>query len=43
MKYKVGIIGCGKILVRHLESIEKNKEFELKALCDIDESLLNKL
>jgi len=43
MKYTVGIIGCGKILVRHLESIEKNKDFELKALCDIDESLLNKL
>ena len=32
----VGIIGCGAILKRHIESIEKNIDFELKALCDID-------
>ena len=36
-KHKVGIIGCGMILPRHLESIEQNSEhFELVALCDID-------
>jgi UDP-N-acetyl-2-amino-2-deoxyglucuronate dehydrogenase len=43
MKYKVGIVGCGKILIRHLESIEKNEDFELVALCDIKEDLLASL
>lgn len=33
---KVGIIGCGAILKRHIESIEKNSDFKLQALCDID-------
>lgn len=43
MKRKVGIIGCGHILVRHIESIKKNsKDFELVALCDIDEKVLQK-
>lgn len=43
MKRKVGIIGCGHILVRHTESITQNpKDFELVALCDIDESVLKK-
>jgi len=35
MKYKVGIIGCGAILPRHLESIEASSDFELNAVCDI--------
>lgn len=40
-KRRVGIIGCGHILARHLESIDKNaKDFELAALCDIDEKVL---
>lgn len=43
MKRKVGIIGCGHILPRHIESIEKNsKYFELVALCDTDEKVLEK-
>ena len=37
-QYKVGIIGCGAILVRHLEAIEKNDNFTLVSLCDIDAS-----
>ena len=43
MKRRVGIIGCGHILVRHIESIQENpKDFELVALCDIDEKTLKK-
>lgn len=38
---KVGIIGCGHILPRHIESIEQNSDhFELVALCDIDKEAL---
>lgn len=40
-KYKVGVIGCGAILSRHLEAIENNKQFELVALCDIQKTLVN--
>jgi UDP-N-acetyl-2-amino-2-deoxyglucuronate dehydrogenase len=41
-KRKVGIIGCGHILVRHIEAIKENpQEFELVALCDINEEVLN--
>ena len=39
--YKVGIIGCGAILIRHIEAIENNKNFKLKALCDCDGNILN--
>lgn len=36
LKYRVGVIGCGMILNRHLESIDANSSrFELVALCDI--------
>jgi len=43
MKRKVGIIGCGHILVRHIEAINENpKDFELVALCDINEETLKK-
>lgn len=42
-KKRVGIIGCGHILVRHLESIKlNNNDFELVALCDIDKEVLDK-
>ncbi len=42
-KRRVGIIGCGHILVRHLESIAQNpEEFELVALCDINKEVLDK-
>jgi predicted dehydrogenase len=43
MKYKVGIIGCGAILPRHLESIEANDNFELVAICDIQEILVTSI
>lgn len=39
MKYKVGIIGCGAILPRHLEAITLNSNFELTSLCDVQPSL----
>ena len=42
-KNRVGIIGCGAILPRHLESIEFNDEFELTALCDIQDVLVKSL
>jgi len=42
-KYKVGIIGCGAILPRHLEAIQENDNFELTALCDIQSSLVKSL
>jgi UDP-N-acetyl-2-amino-2-deoxyglucuronate dehydrogenase len=43
MKRRVGIIGCGHILVRHTESITQYpKDFELVALCDIDKGVLEK-
>jgi len=35
----VGIIGCGAIFQRHLEGIEGNEGFTLKAVCDINEGL----
>jgi UDP-N-acetyl-2-amino-2-deoxyglucuronate dehydrogenase len=43
MKYKVGLIGCGAILPRHIEAIEANSNFELVALCDIQPSLVKSL
>lgn len=43
IKYKVGIIGCGAILPRHLESINNNDEFELVALCDIQKNLVESI
>jgi UDP-N-acetyl-2-amino-2-deoxyglucuronate dehydrogenase len=38
---KVGIIGCGKILPRHMMAIEQNDDFVLQALCDINETILD--
>lgn len=40
---KVGIIGCGGILPRHIEAIEANDDFELISLCDIQQILVNSL
>jgi predicted dehydrogenase len=42
-KHKVGIIGCGAILPRHIESIESNDNFELVSLCDIQENLVKEI
>lgn len=41
--YKVGIIGCGSIFSRHLESIKKNNNFKLVAICDIQETLVTNI
>lgn len=41
--YNVGIIGCGAILKRHIESIEKNPQFKLVGLCDIQKDLVESL
>lgn len=41
-KRRVGIIGCGHILQRHIESIETNSDnFELVALCDSNKEVLD--
>jgi predicted dehydrogenase len=40
---RVGIIGCGGIFPRHIESIEQNKGFELAALCDVQKHLVDSL
>lgn len=37
-KFKVAIIGCGRISVMHLVSITMQKNVELVACCDIDKS-----
>lgn len=42
-KYNVGIIGCGAILPRHLESIDSNEDFNLVSLCDIQENLVEEI
>lgn len=42
-KYKVGILGCGAILPRHLEAIEESPNFELVALCDIQDVIVKNL
>ncbi len=41
--YKVGVIGCGAIFKRHLESINNNDNFILSAVCDVDQEKLNNL
>ena len=38
--YNVGVIGGGAILPRHIEAIEENKDFNLIAVCDIDNNTL---
>jgi len=41
--YNTGIIGCGAIFPRHLESIESNPNFKLIAVCDIQETLVKNI
>jgi len=42
-KYKVGIIGCGSILLGHIEAIKQNAtNFQLVALCDTNKTILQK-
>lgn len=42
-KHKVGIIGCGAIFPRHLEAIEASSDFELSAVCDIQDTLVRSI
>lgn len=39
----IGIVGCGAILPRHIESIEKNENFKLSGICDIQEDMVKEL
>jgi len=43
IKYRVGIIGCGKILIRHIESIEANPGFSLVSVCDTNKTTLTRV
>ena len=36
----VGVIGCGMISGNHFHALEKLKDAELRAVCDIDEEKL---
>lgn len=38
---KVGIIGCGAILRRHVEAINENSNFKLTCVCDNQDDILN--
>jgi predicted dehydrogenase len=38
--YRVGVIGCGAIFERHVESIENNDNFVLSAVCDTNKRRL---
>jgi len=41
--YKVGIVGTGAIFPRHIEAIKSNGDFELKAICDIQPTIVKNL
>ena len=41
--YNVGIIGCGAILIRHIEAINENDNFNLVALCESDRLKMDSL
>tara|TARA_R110002126_G_scaffold231929_4_gene376491 strand:- start:416 stop:1420 length:1005 start_codon:yes stop_codon:yes gene_type:complete len=41
MTKRVGIIGCGKILPRHVEAIHDNQEYELVSICDTNKDSLS--
>jgi len=40
---RIGIIGCGRISKKHIESINKNQMYELISICDIKNSRLKHL
>jgi len=42
-KIRFGIVGCGRIGVRHAEHILKNKRAELSVVCDINEKRVDEL
>ena len=39
---RIGIIGCGRILKKHIESLSQGKLYKLLAVCDIDKNVLDK-
>ena len=39
---RIGIIGCGRIFKKHFESIHQSKLYELVAICDNNQKILNK-
>lgn len=42
-KINVGIVGCGRISQKHFDAVkEHSRDLELKAICDVDQDLLNK-
>ena len=36
-KYKIGLVGCGRISAKHIEAVKNIEKAELAAVCDIDE------
>lgn len=40
---RVGIIGCGGIFPRHIESISHNETFTLQAICDVQPQLIKSI
>ena len=42
-KIKIGVVGCGRIFLKHYEAINfHNENYELVALCDTDDQALSK-
>lgn len=39
---RIGVIGCGRIFKKHFESINQSKLYELIAICDNNQKILNK-
>ena len=42
MKYKISLIGCGRISKNHFEAIKQTEELDLVAVCDLDETRAKK-
>ena len=41
-KYKFALVGCGRIVKKHLDAIEELENAELTAVCDIDKAKAEK-
>ncbi len=42
MKYKISLVGCGRISKNHFDAINQTEELELTAVCDLDEKVAKK-
>lgn len=40
---KIGLIGCGRIFLKHIDAINKIESLKIVSLCEIDESKIKKL